>query len=150
MSNTTQRATGRGLMLARRAAADMRPLFLALALGLPACADETVSGYVDRNAVYRLTEIDGQAFDASASISFPERGTAQGQAPCNAWSARQSAPYPWLQFGPVAATQMACKDLGAEATFFEALATMTLAEVQGPVLILSNDDGQEMVFRAAP
>lgn len=121
-----------------------------LLLALAACTDETISGYADPDAVYRLTEIDGAPYKANATISFPKAGTARGEAPCNAWFASQSAPYPWLELGPIAATRRACPDLDAEQAYFEALAAVTLAEVQGPVLILSNDAGREMVFRATP
>lgn len=126
----------------------MRLAALALLLAIPACTDETISRYADPDAVYRLTEIDGRAFTASASIAFPEKGTARGEAPCNSWSASQSVPYPWLELGPIAATRRACPDLAAETAFFRALETMTVVVVQGPVLTLSNDDGGEMVFRS--
>lgn len=113
-----------------------------------ACADETVSGYADPDAVYVLEEIDGSGFEARATIEFPEKGRASGGAPCNSWSAAQSAPYPWFELGPISATERACADLKAEQTFFEALQAMTLAEVQGEVLILSSYQGREMLFRA--
>ena len=125
-----------------------RFLILAFTLPFAGCADETISGYADPNAVYHLQEIDGAPFQATATISFPETGRAMGRAPCNAWSAEQSAPYPWLKLGPIAATRRACLDLEAEGVFFAALSAMTLAEVQGDVLILSDEDGRTMVFRA--
>lgn len=118
-----------------------------LFLPLAACADETISGYADPDATYRLAEIGGTAFPASATIAFPAEGEVRGTAPCNAWSATQSAPYPWFTLGPIAATRRACPDLAAEMLFFDTLARMTLAEVQGQVLILSSEDGTEMVFR---
>ena len=126
----------------------MRMLAFILVAAIPACADESISGYADPTAVYRLKEIDGAQFTARATIAFREPGAAQGEAPCNNWSAAQSAPYPWLELGPIAATRRACPELPVEQQFFGALADMTLAEVQGPVLILSNEDGREMVFRA--
>ena len=126
----------------------MRRLPLLLALALPACADETISGYADPSAIYRLTELYGQSVTAHATITFPDQGQARGVAPCNSWSASQTAPYPWFRLGPIAATRRACADLVNEQRFFDALSGMTLAEVQGPVLILSNDDGREMVFRS--
>ena len=55
--------------------------------------------------------------------------------------------YPWFELGLMRATRMACGDLPAEREFFAMLATMTLAEVSGDVLILSNPDGAEMVFQ---
>ena len=80
----------------------------------------------------------------------PRKARPSGEAPCNAWSATQSAPYPWFALGPIATTRRACPELAAEQTFLTTLAAMTLAEAQGPVLILSSDEGLEMVFRADP
>lgn len=123
----------------------------ALILPLAGCADETLSGYADPDAVYKLTEIDGKAFKARATITFPEPGHMGGRAPCNSWFAMQDTPYPWFNAEKIAVTSAACLDQNtsrAEGTFLNALSEMTLAEVQGPVLILSNDAGREMVFRA--
>ena len=121
-------------------------LILLLSLFTVGCSDETISGYADRKAVYRLTEIGGEPFPAKATISFPEEGRAVGQGPCNAWSAEQSVPYPWIDLGPIVATRRACPDLEAEAKFFEELAGVSLAELSGEVLLLSGE--VEMVFRA--
>lgn len=126
----------------------VRVAFLSLALAILGCSDETISGYADPAAAYRLIEIEGAAFPARATITFPEEGQVAGEAPCNRWSAEQSVPYPWFQLGPIAATKRACADLAAEGQFFDMLGQMTLVEVQGPVLILSDDDGRDMVFQA--
>lgn len=117
-------------------------------MALASCfKDETVSGYADPEAVYRLEEISGSTFPAAATITFPEEGTVAGEGPCNHWSASQSAPYPWFEIGPILSTKRACADLDAEARFFEALGTMTLVETQGALVLLSNDEDQTMVFR---
>ena len=121
-------------------------LFLLLPLVVFGCGDETISGYADPKAIYRLVEIDGAPFTPRATIAFPEEGEARGEAPCNRWSATQSVPYPWFEIGPVATTRRACPDLDAEVQFLSALEQMALAEVLGKVLILSNDAGREMVF----
>ncbi len=110
-------------------------------------ADETISGYADPEAVYDLAEFEGSTAQFEASIAFPEEGRTAGAGPCNQFIAEQSAPYPWFEIGPIAATRRACPELEAEQQFFERLGMMTLAEVSGDVLILSNDDGEEMVFR---
>ncbi|MEM9342924.1 MAG: META domain-containing protein [Pseudomonadota bacterium] len=123
-------------------------LLIPLLLGY--CADETISGYAEPTVTYRLVEIDGAAFAASATISFPDEGKIAGSGPCNTYSATQSAPYPWFAVGPIAATKRVCPELEAEAAFFTALSEMSLSEVAGPVLILSNDAGREMVFQADP
>ncbi len=122
---------------------------LAMGLLLSACGpDETVSGYVDGSARYDLQAINDVPFAAQASIEFPAEGEVTGRGPCNAFSATQSAPYPWFEIGPIAATRAACPDLTAESAFFAALSTMTFAEVSGPVLLLSNGDGATLLFQA--
>ena len=121
----------------------------ALLLSLAACqADETLSGYGAADTTWRLTSLDGQPFTARATLQFPAEGSVTGKAPCNSFSGTQTAPYPWFKLGPIRATRAACPELAAEKRFFTALSDMTLAEVSGAVLILSNDTGREMVFRA--
>lgn len=110
--------------------------------------DETISGYADPDVTWTLIELGGAPFKARATISFPEEGRIAGEAPCNSYRATQSAPYPWFEAGAIAATRRACPELAAEAAFFDALARVTLAEVAGEVLILSAEDGFEMVFHA--
>ncbi len=111
--------------------------------------DETASAFAGETTVYALVELDGATFASSATIGFPDEGRAVGEGPCNRWSADQPAPYPWVAFGPIAATKRACAELESEGHFFAALAEMTLIEVTGDTLILSNDAGREMVFRQA-
>ncbi|MCO6384987.1 META domain-containing protein [Oceanicola sp. 502str15] len=118
---------------------------LALTPLAAACKDETVTGYAP--GIYRLEEIDGTSFEWGATLNLTEAGRISGQAPCNGYSAEQTAPYPWFKPGPIVATRMACLHMNGEAEFFEALGAMTLAEGSGPVLILSNEAGREMVFR---
>lgn len=110
-------------------------------------SDETISGYIDTSAEFALTEIGGVPYTARATIAFPEQGLARGTGPCNAWSATQTAPYPWLALGAIAATRRACPELAQETEYFAALAEMTLIEALGDVVLLSDDTGKEMVFR---
>lgn len=110
--------------------------------------DETLSGFVEPGTVFELRTLDGDTFNARANITFPEPGQVAGQGPCNSFSARQSAPYPWFAIDAIAATRRACPELSQEAAFFDALGAMTLAEVSGRTLILPDSEGQEMVFEA--
>ncbi len=127
----------------------MKHFSLAVLVLLAACnEDETVSGYVDDNTIFALQSINEQPFQASATIDLSETGKVSGEGPCNSYSAEQSAPYPWFDLGPIAATERACEDLSAEVTFFQALQSMTIAEVNGPIIILTNDAKEEMVFEA--
>lgn len=127
----------------------MRWILITPFLALPAaCADETLTGYADPAAVYVLTEIDDAPAPARVTITFADPGRIAGNGPCNRYFAVQEAPYPWFEPGPIGSTRRACPQLKDEAQFFAALSQMSLAEVQGPVLILSNDAGRELVFRA--
>jgi len=129
----------------------MRAFILMIPLLLfDACQeDESISGYVSSESTWVLSELDGAPFSASATISFPEPGRVEGQAPCNRYFGNQQAPYPWIALSEIGATKMACSDLPAEAEFLKALEEMTLVEVSGETLIMSNDAGREMVFRLA-
>ncbi len=110
--------------------------------------DESLAKYGAAGKVWTLTEVDGAAFDARATIEFGDNGQISGQAPCNRYSAKQTAPYPWFKIGPTMATKMACPELQSESAFFASLEAMTLSEVSGSTLILSNDKGRTMIFSA--
>ena len=117
---------------------------------LAACnQDETVSGYLGINTgLFELVSINKAPFDASATLDLSEQGRISGSAPCNTYFANQTAPYPWFAIGPIGATKRACQDLRLEGEFFEALSRMTIAEVSGNILILTNTEDEEMVFQA--
>jgi len=118
---------------------------LATLMLLAACTDETVTGFAQEK-VFQLETLDREAFAATATIDISTPGHVTGAAPCNRYHAAQNAPYPWFELGPIASTKRACADLAEEARFLKALSRMSIAEVAGPVLILSNDAGEEMVF----
>ncbi len=126
----------------------MLPLILTLpALLAPYLADETVSGHALRDVSYVLQGVGDSAAAARFTIAFPTEGRIEGEGPCNRFSARQTAPYPWFAVEGLVSTKRACPALAEESAYLEALAAMTLAEASGPVLILSDDTGREMVFR---
>ena len=126
---------------------------LILCAPLAACAaDETITAYGAGDRVWHVSEINDAAFDATATISFAAAGTVTGTAPCNTFTARQMAPYPWIELGPIAATKRACPDLAQEATFFEVLSAVNTADVLGGMMILTAvTDGEttaQMVLEA--
>lgn len=117
--------------------------------GLTSCqGDETISGYSPANVTWNLESLNGAAFTASANLAFPNEGEIAGKAPCNAYFGKQTAPYPWFALEGLGSTKMACADLEQESAYFTAFAAMTIAEVAGDTLILTNEVGGEMVFRA--
>ncbi|WP_037311090.1 META domain-containing protein [Ruegeria halocynthiae] len=111
--------------------------------------DESVAAYGASTQVWALQEIDGQSFEASAQLRFAQKGRIEGNAPCNSYSGTLNAPYPWFEVTNLTATRAACAGLEAEGFYFAALMTMTQSEVSGDVLILRNEDGHEMLFKAA-
>ncbi|WP_298844319.1 META domain-containing protein [uncultured Roseobacter sp.] len=116
-------------------------------LATAACRkDETVAAYGGSDRIWQLTEIDGDAFAAEATLTFPETGKIAGTAPCNSYSAAMTVPYPWFGAGPIAATRRACPALEAETIFFKTLGEMTLSEVLGDTLVLSTPEGRSMIF----
>lgn len=123
-------------------------LVLAAMSVLGYCKDETVSGYGGEGATWVQLGLDGTPFAARATLTFPEEGTPAGEAPCNRYSGQQTMPYPWFSAERIASTKRACPELEAETRYLRALGVMTLAEIADDTLILSNDAGREMVFRA--
>lgn len=127
----------------------MRLVLAVMALSvLGYCKDETVTGYGGVEKVWHLESLDGAAFPARATLVFPAEGELRGEAPCNSYSGQQTVPYPWFAAEDVVTTKRACPELAEEALYLTALAEITLVEVLGNVMILSNDAGREMVFRA--
>jgi heat shock protein HslJ len=125
-------------------------LILAALSALPQCqGDETVRAYGGGDKTWRLVELNGAPFDGRATLTFPEAGQIAGEAPCNAYSATMTVPYPWFDAGPIAVTRRACPDLAAEATFLKALEGASISDVLGDTLILSDDAGPTLVFKAA-
>ncbi|WP_420861443.1 META domain-containing protein [Algirhabdus cladophorae] len=110
--------------------------------------DETISGFTDTTTVWQLVEIDGNRTEGPVTLEFPEEGRIAGKGPCNRYFASQTAPYPWFEVSAIGSTKMACPNLRAEAAFFSTLQAMTLIEVSGDTLLLSNDSGGSMVFEA--
>ncbi|MGJ8547099.1 MAG: META domain-containing protein [Sulfitobacter sp.] len=123
---------------------------LVVTAAFTACkGDETLRSYGAADQVWKLTTLNGAAFAPTATLQFPETGLLSGKAPCNSYRAEMSAPYPWFEAGPIAATKLACPDLAAETAFFDALAAAREAEVLGDTMVLSNTEGLEMVFKAS-
>lgn len=118
-----------------------------LPLSLVSCSDETLSGYAKGDGTYVLEELNGAAFEPRATLNLTEQGEISGEGPCNSYFGAQSAPYPWFEVKSIGSTKRACPDLRQEAKFFDALQSMSQSEVSGDILLLTNESGEEMVFR---
>ncbi|KRS11910.1 hypothetical protein XM53_13835 [Roseovarius atlanticus] len=125
-------------------------LTVPLVVSLLNCSgDETLSGHGAADKTWQLGELDGTAFDATATITFPEEGKIVGEAPCNRYFAAQLQPYPWFEAAEIGTTRRTCPQQVQETAFLDALGAMSLAEVTETTLILSTPEGREMIFRAA-
>jgi len=122
------------------------------AMLLAACqGNQGVSHFAGAGRVWELREMAGQPFTTRATIGFPEAGRITGKAPCNSYSARQNAPYPWFEASEIVTTKTVCPQLAEEHRFFAMLRRMRLAEVSGDVLVLTDESGSDqMVFSAVP
>lgn len=123
-----------------------RALFLPLMLA--ACVEAPAP---DGPAEWRLVSINGQPFDAPATMAFAPGGRqVSGRAPCNRWSGMvvRGSGDAW-RVDKVVSTEMACDQLAAEGRFFEALQAMTRQTVSGDILELSDGAGRVMRFRLA-
>lgn len=110
--------------------------------------DHSGSKRIPQGVEYALIEMNGAAFDERATILFGADGGVSGQAPCNRYFGQVSSRYPRFALNGVGATMMACPALDTEAAFFAALEGMTLANVSGGTLTLSNPAGETLVFAA--
>lgn len=121
-----------------------------LLTALSACRkDETVRAYGGGDRTWTLKILNDAPFPATATLTFPKAGEIAGQGPCNRYFGAMTVPYPWFDAGPIGSTRMACPDMAAEDAFFAALEAVTLSEVLGDVMLLSNTEGVEMVFNAS-
>ncbi|KPA23555.1 hypothetical protein shim_01630 [Shimia sp. SK013] len=129
----------------------MTRLILVLGLWLlAACSpDETLTKYGGANFDWRLIKIDNRLVSYHNVIRFDETGAVTGAGPCQTFTANQTAPYPWFVLENLSVSEpseVACQLAKEDAAFFAALRDMTLVEVAGARLILSDDAGREMYF----
>ena len=84
------------------------------------------------------------------TVWFPEIWQLEARTPCFRHSAKITVPYPWFAAAGIRSKEQRCIQTEIEDRFLRQLTTMTLSEVQGGILILTSDDGSELVFRAQP
>ncbi|SMP17701.1 META domain-containing protein [Shimia sagamensis] len=128
----------------------MRFGFLAVTaiLGLAACdPTDTLTKHGGMNYDWQLSEVDGAPVDYSAVVAFGPHGSVNGMGPCNGFSGSQRKPYPWIAIQVDFVEELYCSDIDDEEAFLTSMMEMTLVEVSGDRLLMSNDAGREMAFR---
>ncbi len=124
----------------------MRVTWAALAFaGMAAmsCADTSAP---KAQALWSLTQLNGQPFMARATLSLTQEGRIAGRGPCNSYSGIQTAQFPDFKVRGVLSTKRACPELQAEAEYFSALRMMTRIAIMDDTLTLEDATGRQMVF----
>lgn len=94
---------------------------------------------------YRLATLNGAALRGGATLLWEGDGRLSGEAPCNAWFARQGAQAPAFRLTDLGTTRRACLWMGDEGAFFAALAAVTEVAADAHGLTLRGP-GTEMRF----
>ena len=123
----------------------MKYLFALLILA-GCVADETLSAFAPTDAEYHLQTMNGKRVTYKVTMVVSKDGQIKGQAPCNSYATATTVPYPWFEVLGIIATRKACPQLPQEAEYFRTLKSMTLAEVSGTVLLLTNDNNNSLTF----
>lgn len=124
---------------------------MAVAIVLTCCSPlpDTVGEAAPASTVWTLTEVNGGEANFGATLRLLNSGRVLGSGPCNAFEAVQAAPLPWVEFTNFTSGSRDCAQAREEEAFLLALQSMDFAEVAGSSLLLSNDAGQSLFFRAA-
>ena len=126
----------------------MKPaLRIALGAAFLCAACDVVPGQAPTTWV--ISEIDGKAFPARATLSFQDSGEIAGMAPCNQYRAAMAARTPRFDPGPITVTRQACPKGALEVEYLFRLSQMTTSEFSGGTLTLSEPGGSTMVFKSA-
>jgi len=120
---------------------------LALLWACPCFGDETLTGYAEIGATYRLIEIAQSPAQHHITLEISATKIIAGQAPCNRYSVRVIVPRPWFELSPINRTKRACPALALEAQYFELLARARLIDLHRDQLILSDEDGPLLIFQ---
>ena len=121
-------------------------------LGLAACvmsAPETEvpeGNWLLPGTTWKLVELGGAPYPASATATLTEDGRIVGQAPCNTYNAKYVGHWPDLSFEAVATTRATCPDLEVEQLFFATIDKVNHAELLSDSLLLTGPDGASLRF----
>lgn len=112
--------------------------------------DETLSAYLAPGQAYHLAELNGEAATARVTLRVPSPWHLEMQTPCVRYHWKLMVPYPWFEIAALRAVDQWCPDGPLDRALIATLERATLAEALGPVLTLSTDEAELMVFRVQP
>lgn len=128
----------------------MTQTLLSAATSAFASLSATLGGAQDSDTIWKLQTIDGAAYEARATLTFPAPAQIAGTTPCNSFFGVQTRPMPGFHADRLGITQRMCMNFRQEAEFITALRDMTFSEFDGNRLVLRNEEGREMVFIGMP
>ncbi|MEQ3625530.1 MAG: META domain-containing protein [Celeribacter sp.] len=114
---------------------------------IPAQAEKTLSEFAGNQSEWVLVAIDGGPAPDGVTLTFPVPNHISGHGPCNAYSARIVAPFPWFGIAGITATRMACPALEAEQRYFSTLEHMSAVELNGASMTLTGA-GKSLRYRS--
>ena len=120
---------------------------LAVAVCLMACGPN-LAGAKDGAAerVFALHSIGSTTVTTRVTLEFADDNRVVGAAPCNRYSAQQTAEAPDFTLGPIAATRRACPDLELETRYFRALEDASTITQDEKTLTLHGENSETLVF----
>lgn len=120
---------------------------VAFGFGNAAAAQNAPTSPFDQTeTVWLLSELDGQTTPPATTLSFAADGRVSGKAPCNRFMGQATWTPDALEFGPLGMTMMACPDLSGERAVMKAFASVVAGGILEGRLILTMENGSEMVF----
>lgn len=122
----------------------LRPHALAALVALTATA--AAAQEISPDTVWRLESVDGEPISGEVTLQLGADGAVSGLASCNRYTGQNTATLPEFAVGPMAMTRMACPDMTLETIYIAALQRIIRAERDGERLVLSDDEGNQLVF----
>jgi len=112
--------------------------------------DETLAAYAERDVAYRLEPAEDAPAVGTLTLRFPKVRSVEVRTHCASYHAALTVPYPWFRTARWQVADRHCDPGSQDLLFRDALRRMTLAEILGDTLILSNDIGEALIFRRHP
>lgn len=129
-----------------------RTTVLILTLLLAACQPQSTSDATEATApghvgTYRLVSLNNKPLAGGATLMWEADGRISGEAPCNAYFARQTATAPAFRLADLGLTRRACLWAGDESAFVRAIQTVTAITSDTEGMTLTAPDGTALRFQ---
>ncbi|KMW59069.1 hypothetical protein AIOL_004050 [Candidatus Rhodobacter oscarellae] len=110
--------------------------------------DETLAAYAGRDRVFRLAEMQDRPVDEAVTLRFPARKTLELRTTCGQMAGRITAPLPWFALSLERGKDQDCDARALHDNLYNLINGMHLAEIAGDTILLQDDHGATLLFRA--